>query len=63
MTDLAFDALDLVPWGSVHLLGTLDAPQMIPPIESTTIGLKTIASPNAELGRKGFPRSALMLRL
>jgi hypothetical protein len=35
--------------------GSLDAPQMIPPTESAAIGLKTIVSPNAELGR-GFPR-------
>jgi hypothetical protein len=36
---------------------------MIPPMESAAIGLETIASSNAELGQKGFPGSALMLRL
>jgi hypothetical protein len=63
MTDLVSEALDLDPWGVCAPPGTLDAPQMIPPTESAAIGLKTIVSPNAELGRKGFPGSALMLRL
>jgi hypothetical protein len=63
MTDLVSDALDLDPWGVCAPPGSLDAPQMIPPTESSAIGLKMIALPNAELGRKGFPGSALMLRL
>jgi hypothetical protein len=63
MTDLISYALDLDPWGVGAPPGSLNAPQMIPPTESAAIGLKTIASPNAELGQKGFPRSALMLRL
>jgi hypothetical protein len=57
------DALDIIPWESVHLLSTLDVPQMIPPMESVAIGLKMIISRNTELGRKDFPRSALMLCL
>jgi hypothetical protein len=63
MLDLVFEALDLDPWGVCTPLGTLDAPQMIPPMEYSAIGLKMIISPNAELGRKGFPRSSLMLCL
>jgi hypothetical protein len=63
MSDLVSEALDLDPWGVCAPPGTLDAPQMIPPTESAAIELKTIVSPNAELGRKGFPGSALMLHL
>jgi hypothetical protein len=63
MTDLVSDALDLDPWGVCAPSGSLDVPQMIPPTESVAIGLKTIASPNVELGRKDFPGFALMLRL
>jgi hypothetical protein len=63
MSYLVSEALDLNPWGVCTPLGTLDVPQMIPPIESTAMGLKMIISPNLELGQKGFPRSALMLRL
>jgi len=63
MSDLASEVLDLDPWGFCASHGTLDVPQMIPPTKSATIGLKTIVSPNAELGRKGLPGSVLMLRL
>jgi hypothetical protein len=63
MTNLVSDAVDLIPWGSAHLLGSLDVPHMTPPTKSSTIGLKTITSPNAELGQKGFPRSSVMLCL
>jgi hypothetical protein len=63
MSDLVSEALDLDPWGVCAPPGTLDAPQMIPPTESVVIGLETIVSPNAELGREGFPRYALMFRL
>jgi hypothetical protein len=63
MSDLVSEALDLDPRGVCTPPRTLDAPQMIPPMESTAIGLKTIVSPNVELGRKGFPGSSLMLRL
>jgi hypothetical protein len=41
--------------------GTLDAPQRIPPTEFAAIGIKTIVSPNAELGQKDLPGSALIL--
>ena len=63
MLDLVSEALDLDPWGVCAPLGTLDAPQMIPPTEFAAIGLKTIVSPNVELGQKGFPKSSLMLCL
>jgi hypothetical protein len=63
ISDPASEVLDLDPWGVCAPPGTLDAPQMIPLTESTAIGLKTIVSPNAELGRKGFPGSVLMLHL
>jgi hypothetical protein len=63
MSDLASEVLDLDPWGVCAPPGTLDAPQMIPPTESAAIWLKTIVSPNVELGRKGFPGSVLMLCL
>jgi hypothetical protein len=56
-------ALDLDPWGVYAPLGTLDAPQMIPPMESSAIGLKMIVSPNVELGQEGFPGSSMMLCL
>jgi hypothetical protein len=61
MSDMVSEALDLDPWGVCAPPGTLDAPQMIPPTESAAIGLKTIVSPNVELGQEGFPRSALIL--
>ena len=61
MSDLVSEALDLDPWGVCAPPKTLDAPQRIPPTKSVAIGLKTIVSPNAELGRKGFPESALIL--
>jgi hypothetical protein len=63
MSDMVSKALDLDPQGVCAPPRTLDVPQMIPPTESAAIGLKTIVSPNAELGQKDFPRSALMLRL
>jgi hypothetical protein len=56
ISDLVSEALDLDPWGVCAPPGTLDAPQRIPPTESDAIWLKTIVSPNAELGRKEFPR-------
>jgi hypothetical protein len=55
ISDLVFEALDLDPGGVCALPGSLDVPQMIPPIESAAIGLKMIFSPNVELGQKGFP--------
>jgi hypothetical protein len=61
ISDLVSEALDLDPWGVCAPPGTLDAPQRIPPTESAAIGLKTIVSPNAELGRKDLPGSALIL--
>jgi hypothetical protein len=61
ISDLVSEALDLDPWGVCMPLGTLDAPQRIPPTKSTAIGLKMIVSPNAELGRKDFPGSSLIL--
>jgi hypothetical protein len=57
------EALDLDPWGVCIPPGTLDVPQMIPPMESSIVGLKMIISPNVELGREGFPRFSLVLRL
>jgi hypothetical protein len=54
ISDLVSEALDLDPWGVCAPSRTLDAPQRIPPTESAAIGLKTIVSPNAELGRKGL---------
>jgi hypothetical protein len=61
ISDLVSKALNLEPWGVCAPPGTLDAPQRIPPTESTAIGLKTIVSPNAELGWKDLPGSALIL--
>jgi hypothetical protein len=61
ISNLVSEALDLDPWGVCAPLGALDAPQRIPPTKYATIGLKTIISPNAELGRKGFPGYALIL--
>jgi hypothetical protein len=46
MSDMGSEALDLDPWGVFSPPGPLDAPKMIPPMESAAIGLKTIASPN-----------------
>jgi hypothetical protein len=63
ISDLASEVLDLDPWGVCAPPGTLDMPQMIPLMESTAIGLKTIVLPNEELGRKGFLGSVLMLCL
>jgi hypothetical protein len=48
--DLVSEALDLDPWRVCAPPGTLDAPQRIPQTESDAIWLKTIVSPNAELG-------------
>jgi hypothetical protein len=61
ISDLVSEALDLDPWGVCAPPGTLDAPQRIPPTESDAIWLKTIVSPNAELGRKELLGSALIL--
>jgi hypothetical protein len=61
ISDLIPEALDLDPWGVCTPPGTLDAPQRIPPMESDAIWLKTIVLPNAELGRKDLPGSALIL--
>jgi hypothetical protein len=61
ISDLVSEALDLDPWGVCAPPGTLDAPQRIPPMESDAIWLKTIVSPNAELGRKELLGSALIL--
>jgi hypothetical protein len=47
--------------GGLRTPGTMDAPQRIPPTESDAIWLKMIVSPNAELGQKDSPRSALIL--
>jgi hypothetical protein len=63
MSYLVSQELDLDPWGVCTPPGTLDVPQMIPPMESSSIGLKMTISPNEELGWEGFPRSSLMLRL
>jgi hypothetical protein len=63
MSDMVSEALDLDPWGVFTPPRTLNVPQMIPPTKSAAMGLKTIISPNVELGRKGFPRSSLMLHL
>jgi hypothetical protein len=56
---LVSEALDLDPWGVCAPPGTLDAPQRIPPTKSDAIWLKTIVSPNAELGQKELLRSTL----
>jgi hypothetical protein len=51
-------------WSLRHWIwtpGALDVPQRIPPTESDAIWLKTIVSPNAELGRKDLLGSALIL--
>jgi hypothetical protein len=61
ISDLIPEALDLDPWGVCAPPGTLDAPQRIPPTESATIWLKTIVSPNKEMGRKDLFGSALKL--
>jgi hypothetical protein len=63
MSDLVSEALDLDPWGVCAPPETLDAPQMISPMELAAIGLKTIVLPNVELGQEGFLGSTLMLRL
>ena len=59
ISNLIPEALDLDPWGVCAPPGALDAPQRIPPMESVVIWLKTIISPNKEMGRKDLSGSAL----
>jgi hypothetical protein len=54
-------ALDLDPWGVGAPPGALDAPKRIPPTESAAIWLKTIVSPNKEMGQKDLSGSTLKL--
>jgi hypothetical protein len=61
ISDLTPEALDLDPWGVRTPPRTLDAPKRIPPTESTAIWLKTIVSPNKEMGQKDLSGSALKL--
>jgi hypothetical protein len=61
ISDPVSNALDLDPWGVCAPLGALDAPNRIPPTESAAIWLKTIVSPNKEMGRKDLSESALKL--
>jgi hypothetical protein len=61
ISDLTPAALDLDPWGVCTPLGTLNVLQNIPPMESTTIWLKTIISSNDEMGQKDLSGSALKL--
>jgi hypothetical protein len=57
ISDPVSKALDLDPWGVCAPPGALDAPKRIPPTESATIWLKTIVSPNKEMGQKDLSRS------
>jgi hypothetical protein len=61
ISDLVSEALDMNPWGVCTPLGTLDVPQRIPSMESDSIWIKTIISPNVELGQKEFLGSSLIL--
>jgi hypothetical protein len=61
ISDLVSEALDLDPCEVCAPPGTLDAPQRIPPTESTDIGLKMIVPPNKEMGQKDLPGSTVIL--
>jgi hypothetical protein len=61
ISNMVSKALDLDPWGVCAPPGEMDAPQRIPPMEFATIWLKTIVSPNKEMGRKDLSGSTLKL--